>query len=169
MAEFDPTRDRIRIHTLNKGMEFPDPTPMSPPIGYKKQPTMVEMMQNMVRGELLRRYAEAEGMESFEEADDFDVDDENDPGDKRTIYETGDEAPLSVLKERAKAAREAVKQASLKEQENEARRNEGRTGDPDQRSRQSRAVSESDKQSQSKSSDEGSSRPVARGTPNSEG
>lgn len=69
------------------GDEVPDVTPMAPPIGYNKQPSMVEHMRALVRSEMLRQAAEASGAETFEEADDFDVPDdlvpmsgfENDP------------------------------------------------------------------------------------------
>lgn len=60
------------------GEEIVDGTPVEPPLGYKRQPTMVEHLREMVRSELLRREVEAMGAESFEEADDFDVDDEVD-------------------------------------------------------------------------------------------
>lgn len=59
------------------GYELPDPTPMAPPVGYKKQPSMVEHIRNMVRSEQLRAHVEAQGAESFEEADDFEVDDDD--------------------------------------------------------------------------------------------
>lgn len=59
--------------------EFPDPTPVAPPVGYTKQPSMVEHIRNMVRSEMLRQAAEASELESFEEADDFDVGDDFDP------------------------------------------------------------------------------------------
>lgn len=55
-----------------------DPTPMAPPIGYTKQPSMVEIVRDMVRSAQLAQAAEAAGAETFEEADDFDVGDEPD-------------------------------------------------------------------------------------------
>lgn len=61
------------------GAEQPDPTPIAPPIGYVKQPTMVEHMRAMIRSESLRMAAEAAGAETFEEADDFEVDDDLEP------------------------------------------------------------------------------------------
>lgn len=61
------------------GDELPDPTPMAPPIGYKKQPSMVEHIRTMIRSERLRQEAEAAGAESFDEADDFDVEDDDFP------------------------------------------------------------------------------------------
>lgn len=59
-----------------EGYEKGDPTPVAPPVGYKRQPSMVETIRNMVRSEHLRFAAESAGQETFEEADDFDVDDD---------------------------------------------------------------------------------------------
>lgn len=50
-----------------------DPTPLAPPIGYKKQPSMVELVRDMVRSERLRQEAENAELETFEESEDFDV------------------------------------------------------------------------------------------------
>lgn len=61
------------------GEEMPDPVPMQPPLGYIKQPSMIEHVRNMIRSEQLRQEALAAGFESFEEADDFDVPDEIEP------------------------------------------------------------------------------------------
>ncbi|UYD39205.1 MAG: hypothetical protein [Wigfec virus K19_143] len=62
-----------------EGREIPSAVPMAPPIGYKKQPSMVEHIRNMVRSEMVRQAAEAKGFETFEEADDFDVADDLEP------------------------------------------------------------------------------------------
>lgn len=61
------------------GKEIPSDKPMAPPIGFVRQPSMVEHMRAMVRSELLRQAVEAEGLETFEEADDFDCPDELEP------------------------------------------------------------------------------------------
>lgn len=61
------------------GLEIPDPTPVAPPVGYVKQPSLVEQIRAMVRSEKLRLEAEAMGAETFEDADDFDVGDDFDP------------------------------------------------------------------------------------------
>lgn len=53
--------------------------PVAPPVGYKKQPSMVDHIRGLVRSEHLRWAAEGAGAESFEEADDFDVGDDLDP------------------------------------------------------------------------------------------
>lgn len=59
------------------GRQVPDPVPLAPPIGYKKQPSMVEIVRDMVRGERLKQAAIEAGHETFEESEDFEVGDEN--------------------------------------------------------------------------------------------
>lgn len=66
-----------------RGWELPDPRPMSLSLRLQAPPTIQELMQHIVRTELSRR-AEAEGIETFDEADDFDVGDDYDP---RSPYE----------------------------------------------------------------------------------
>lgn len=67
------------------GREQPNPTPVAPPVGFVKQPSMVEHIRGMVRSELMRQEVERAGFENFEEADDFNIDD--DPIDPTTPYE----------------------------------------------------------------------------------
>lgn len=57
------------------GREVLDATPIEPPIGFKRQKSLAEQIREMVRSENLRQLAEASGHESFEDADDFDVED----------------------------------------------------------------------------------------------
>lgn len=61
------------------GREIPDPTPMEPPLGYIKQPSLQDQIRMMVLSEKLRLEVESAGAETFEEADDFDVGDDYDP------------------------------------------------------------------------------------------
>src|ERR1700741_3704528 len=61
------------------GRELPDPRPIRPPIGFIKQPPLHELIRQMVRSEVLAREAGEQDLGSFEEEDDFDVDDEYDP------------------------------------------------------------------------------------------
>lgn len=64
--------------TLNdKGQEILDPVPMAPPVGYTRQPTMTERLRNMIHSEQLRIAAAEMGAETFEESEDFDVDDDD--------------------------------------------------------------------------------------------
>ena len=55
-----------------------DPTPMAPPIGYKKQPSMVDTIRAMIREEQFKRDLDAQGVETFDEADDFGPDEDED-------------------------------------------------------------------------------------------
>lgn len=65
------------------GHEIPDPRPMTVPAGFKRPETLAEQIKRLVRNQISREAADRE-METFEEADDFDVDDEFDPS---TPYE----------------------------------------------------------------------------------
>lgn len=62
-----------------EGYEIPDATPMEPPLGFVRQPSLAERIREMVRSEHLRQAAEAAGVETFEEADDFEVSDDLEP------------------------------------------------------------------------------------------
>lgn len=86
-----------------KGREIPDPTPLAIPAGLKKPESMQDMIRRFVRIEA-SRIAQAEGYESFDEADDFEVDDAE-PDDVNTPYgvpwiemapEAGPEGPESL-------------------------------------------------------------------------
>lgn len=69
----------VRNTYLERGREKPDGTPVAPPVGYVKQPSLAEQIRNMVRSERLRQEAESAGFESFEDADDFEVGDDYEP------------------------------------------------------------------------------------------
>lgn len=69
----------LKAQDKDKVFEWPDPRPMAPPLGFHPEPSLAERIRNMVRSEHLRLAAEGSGMETFEEADDFDVDDDFDP------------------------------------------------------------------------------------------
>lgn len=66
------------------GHEIPDPRPMQVPAGMKRPETLQEQVARLVRGAISREAEEA-GFETFDESEDFDVDDEFDP---RTPFET---------------------------------------------------------------------------------
>lgn len=66
------------------GHEVPDPRPMRIPAGFKRPETLAEQVQRLVRTHV-SRLAEAQGAETFEESEDFDVGDDEDPS---TPYET---------------------------------------------------------------------------------
>lgn len=61
------------------GSELPDPRPMEPPVGYKKQPSMFDRMRDMIKVEFSRRQlAEEEGL-LYDGEDDEDYFVEDDP------------------------------------------------------------------------------------------
>lgn len=67
------------------GREYPDPVPMAPPIGYNEPPDLMSMIKRMVHHELFSRAVDEAGYETFDESDDFGI--EDDPGDPLTDYE----------------------------------------------------------------------------------
>lgn len=92
-----------------QGREVPDPTPMAPPIGYKRTPSLAEQIREMVRSERLAMEAAAAGFESFEEADDFEVGDDFDPS--SPYEEQFEPTPIPELKRRRDAASSTSSQA----------------------------------------------------------
>jgi len=67
-----------------KGEEILDPTPMALTVGFTRPLTLEERIASMVRGEMSLASQKA-GFETFEDANDFDVDDES--FDPSTPYE----------------------------------------------------------------------------------
>lgn len=80
--------------TADGSEEIPSDEIIAPPLGYKKQPSMVEHIRNMVRSEQLRVAAEKAGAETFEEADDFEVDDDPAPIGSAEMFEREFEPPI---------------------------------------------------------------------------
>lgn len=90
-----------KLQTIG-GDELPSDVPVAPPVGYRREPSMVEHIRAMVRSEHLRIAAEQAGLESFEEADDFDVPDEDEP---LSAYEMADDyEPVSEFRRRMERA-----------------------------------------------------------------
>lgn len=87
------------------GHEILDPTPMAIPIGFKRPETLAEQIKRMVRSERLAQEAEAQGYETWEEADDFDVDDDFDPSSPYEQHFDTD-IPLPKVTHRDKKRRE---------------------------------------------------------------
>lgn len=83
---------------IRDGKEYGDPTPMAPPAHIGRAESNAEMIRRMIQNELSSR-ASMEGYESFEEAEDFDIDD--DPADPHTPYEAVfDPPPKPPIKEK---------------------------------------------------------------------
>lgn len=84
-----------RLHPKNKqldkdGREILSPVPLAPPVGYRPEPSIFDRVRSLVRSEHLRLAAQSGGYETFEEADDFAVDDDYDP---RSPYEVNFDPP----------------------------------------------------------------------------
>lgn len=60
------------------GRELPDPTPLALPVGFKKPETLEAQIQRLIKGKLSRQ-AEEQGFETFADAEDFDIDDDDEP------------------------------------------------------------------------------------------
>lgn len=93
------------VYLDERGREVPDPTPIAPPVGWNPQPTLVEMIRNMVKSEKLAQEAAAAGAETFEEADDFEVGDDYDP---ESPYENDFDPPVKDI---VKAVEESKKKS----------------------------------------------------------
>jgi len=73
------TVDAFKKAVLNeRGHEIVSNKPVALPIDFKRPPTLAEQIRQMVKTELSQS-ASDQGMETFEEADDFDVGDDFDP------------------------------------------------------------------------------------------
>lgn len=59
-----------------QGRELPDPTPVELPLGFKRPESLNDQIRRMIRGEMSAQ-ASAAGNETFEEANDFDVDEDD--------------------------------------------------------------------------------------------
>lgn len=108
--------DYIR-HQRERGFDgakqLVDSTPMAPPIGYKKAPSMVELIREAVRSHHLAAAAASAGAETFEESEDFDIPD--DPVQLSSPYENEFDPPVEVLLQAGReelARREAERKAA---------------------------------------------------------
>lgn len=103
------------------GQEILDPTPIAPPLGYTRQPSLAEQIRAMVVSEKLRLEAMEAGAETFEESDDFDVGDDFDP---QSEWENDFDPPIAdlirdgkaSLEQKEKTAQTAVESQKLKKE-----------------------------------------------------
>jgi len=70
----NPLSRRERIQKRERIYEVPDPTPVELPLNYQRPPSMAEQIQHFVRQEISAQ-ASIQGLGTFHEEDDFDVDD----------------------------------------------------------------------------------------------
>lgn len=89
VQEYEPRVDadgvQVNAGQDKYGREVTDPIPVAPPVGFMQTPDLKDIIRDMLRSEQLRRAADTEGVDTFEEGEDFDIDD--DPLDPETEYE----------------------------------------------------------------------------------
>lgn len=80
-------RSWLRAKLTDKGEEKLDPTPMAIPVGFERPLTMEQQVARLMRAqyEMQSKIRDMTGVETPEEADDFDI--EDDPIDMTTPYE----------------------------------------------------------------------------------
>lgn len=107
MSELSKTK-----HT-EEGLELMDPTPMQPPVGYKKTPTLTEQIAQQVRRMKMEILADENSSETDEEADDFVTGDEDFTPTSR--HEWPDSMPtIQELKKQAKEINDQIAEANRK-------------------------------------------------------
>lgn len=60
----------------DKGREIPDPSPISVPAAFRRPETLAEQIRRLIRSDKLKQMADDQEMDTFDEAEDFDIDDE---------------------------------------------------------------------------------------------
>lgn len=103
----EPTGEVFENGLDDQGREVLDDTPVAIPVRMKRAETLLEQVQSVVRGELSRQ-AMAEGLETFDEANDFDVGDDYDPRSEYEVDEYADE--VFERDQAAQATREFAQQ-----------------------------------------------------------
>lgn len=98
----------------SNGHEVPDPTPMTVPAGFEKPESLRDQMLRMIRGHFLAQRS-AEGYETPEEAEDFDVDD-GEP-ELASRWEWTEDQEAHALKKLAEEQRKAKEQQARREAE----------------------------------------------------
>lgn len=116
----------------DRGEELPDPTPVSLPVGARRPETLEGMIARLVRGRV-SELAARDGLETFEEANDFEIESDDEP---LTVYEeqnmklealADDKRRLDELEdafngeEKAAKVREEIEERKEKKRRREAR------------------------------------------------
>jgi len=95
----------LQKHDENGG-EILDPTPLEPPLGYRKTPSLSEQIQQQVRIAQLKILEDSLDPETEDEADDFEIGDDYEPLSK---HENENMPTLANLKKRAAEIQAAIK------------------------------------------------------------
>lgn len=103
MSELSKTRHN------EDGEELLDPTPMQPPLGYKKTLSLSEQIAQQIRRMKLEILNDESIQETDEEADDFNIGDDYEPISK---HENDHIPSIGELKKRAKIINDQIKEAN---------------------------------------------------------
>lgn len=77
MAKKSTAEPILRFAFLDEhGHEVPDPSPLEIPSGFKRPDTLADQVARLVRSHRLAEAAAAAGAETFEESEDFEIDDD---------------------------------------------------------------------------------------------
>lgn len=87
--------DKVLCSFDEQGREVLDTTPVEMPLNYRHPPSMAEMIRTAIRQEMSQQAA-SKGMESFEEADDFVVDEEDEFVSPYQLTEMQEEIPSGL-------------------------------------------------------------------------
>ena len=101
-----------------RGEELLDPTPMQPPLGYKRTPSLAEQILQGVRAAKYDEYMSLE--ETEEEADDFEVEDME----PFSPHENEHMPTLAALKAEAQRINEDIRAATIREAQNAQKKDE---------------------------------------------
>ena len=93
----DPKTARPQLD--HNGHEIGNPIPIEPPLGYQRQPSLVDQIRQAVRAE--RAALEEMEPETYEEHSDFDVEDDPQPASR---WENDTEPTINELRRRAREA-----------------------------------------------------------------
>ena len=87
--------DHPKNRAFRGSQQFMDPTPVAPPVGYEKQPSMIDIIKQQVAQVSLS--AQDEGFETIDDANDFEVDDDPFPSSPYEFTEEEFEVPPSIV------------------------------------------------------------------------
>lgn len=95
---FDEDGVQVSAGINSKGQEVTDPVPVQPPVGYQPPPDLMTMIRTMIHSERFNQAMHQIEAETFEEADDFDVEDDevewfDDPTPYEAVFEPPPQSP----------------------------------------------------------------------------
>lgn len=131
-------------YTKDNRFEIPDPTPIELPVGFEHPEPLEEMIARMIR--VAGQNAAREGFETFEEADDFDVDDDETIESEYQLKEMKDEYPVREPKRERGSRRERENRSGISEGDDEERGSvgKGEKAAPKQKARVVEKMAEAD-------------------------